>query len=277
MAWSRSAFFFMIARNRRAASGSSIAPSWRVSMKPLSEVTGVRISCEAFATKSRRIRSSRRMLVTSLSTIRAPMRLPVASVSPVPCAWMKRSPASSKKEISRSWVTACESVSATNSCSSGLRTASWMLRPRTCSARTPSSRAAAPLRLIRFASRSKASTPSTMLESTASSSWRWRTSPRMRSSSWAAMRFISSATTANSSKAGTGSGCENSPRAKRAAPRRSSRSGTARRRASRALTRMTRARAASAPRTRSRRRPAERGAERRHRDREAHRAPAARR
>ena len=55
---------------RRAAGGSSIAPSRRVSAAARIEATGVFSSCEAFATKSRRIAVRRRASVTSLTTSR---------------------------------------------------------------------------------------------------------------------------------------------------------------------------------------------------------------
>ena len=49
----------MIWRNRRASIGSSLAPSRRVSTKPLIDAIGVFSSCDTLATKSRRMFSSR--------------------------------------------------------------------------------------------------------------------------------------------------------------------------------------------------------------------------
>ncbi len=69
MACKRSACLAMIRRKRSASCGSFMAPSSRVSTKPLIEVTGVFSSGETLATKSRRMCSSRRKSVTSLSTI----------------------------------------------------------------------------------------------------------------------------------------------------------------------------------------------------------------
>ena len=68
MAFRRSAWPTMMRRNRSASAGSSLAPSSSVSAKPLIEVTGVLISCETLATKSRRMASSAAGGVTSFST-----------------------------------------------------------------------------------------------------------------------------------------------------------------------------------------------------------------
>ncbi len=73
-------------------------------------------------------------------------------------------------------------------------------------------------------------TPSTMLSSTASRSLRSRVRVRSLSSSSAAIRFIASATAANSTVDGTSSLLLKSPSAKRSAPSRNSRMGSAMRR-----------------------------------------------
>ena len=63
--------------NRRAAGGSSIAPSRSVSAAARIEATGVFSSCEAFATKSRRIAWSCRAWVMSRTTSRTSPSAPI--------------------------------------------------------------------------------------------------------------------------------------------------------------------------------------------------------
>ena len=78
--------------------------------------------------------------------------------------------------------------------------------------------AAAALTAMMRSSGSTASTPSTMLERTASRSLRSRVSVPILSSSSSAMWFRLSATAANSSVRGTNSLCVKSPPARRSAP-----------------------------------------------------------
>ena len=61
----------MIPRKRSCASGSSLAWPRSVSMKPVSDASGVRSSWLALATKSARICSTRCAFVRSRSTIKA--------------------------------------------------------------------------------------------------------------------------------------------------------------------------------------------------------------
>ena len=68
---SRWAWRIRMSRNELRASGSSAAPAASVSATPTIAATGVRSSCEALATKSRRRRSRRLGSVTSMSTTTA--------------------------------------------------------------------------------------------------------------------------------------------------------------------------------------------------------------
>ena len=72
----RSAFARILERKRFAVATSSRPPSSRASTKPRIDVRGVRSSCEAFATKSRRIRSTRWRSLTSLKVMTAPCASP---------------------------------------------------------------------------------------------------------------------------------------------------------------------------------------------------------
>ena len=201
----RSACPAMMRTNRRAASGSSRAPSSSVSAKPLIEVTGVLSSWETFATKSRLTASSRLRRVTSLSTTTAPTTLSVSwsACSSVPLACRSRSSAPTRITTSASTGRCPPSVCATTRWRSGLRTTSWMDLPSASAGLVSSRRAAAALTAIRRSSVSTASTPSTMLESTASRSLRSWVSVRSLSSSSDAIWLRLSATTANSSVRGT--------------------------------------------------------------------------
>ena len=128
MAFSRSAWPEMMRTKRCAASGSSRAPSSRVSAKPLMEVTGVLSSCETLATKSRRTASRRLSRVTSLSTTTAPTRRrrrrPCSSV---PLACSERSSAPTRiDDVGLHRLGARRASAPTTRCRSGLRTTSWM-------------------------------------------------------------------------------------------------------------------------------------------------------
>ena len=96
----RSACPAMMRRNRRPASGSSIAPSASVSAKPLIDVTGVLSSCDTLATKSLRTASRRRRRVTSFTTTTAPATAPssVCSSEPFACRNLS-SPATYDREV----------------------------------------------------------------------------------------------------------------------------------------------------------------------------------
>ena len=74
----RSAWVRILPRNLWAVSGCSIAPSSRASTNPRIEVSGVRSSWEAFATKSRRMSSTLRRSVASLNVRTAPCGAPSA-------------------------------------------------------------------------------------------------------------------------------------------------------------------------------------------------------
>ena len=217
--FSRSACPAMMRTKRRAASGSSSAPSSSVSAKPLIEVTGVLSSCETLATKSRRTASSLLRRVTSFSTTTAPTSSPSSSpCSNVPLAWRLRSSAPTRMTMSASTGLWPPSVCATTCWRSGLRTTSWMDLPSAAAGSVSSRRAAAALTAITRSSVSTARTPSTMLASTASRSLRSCVSRRSLSSSSSAIWLMLSATEANSSTRGTKSLCEKSPAARRSAP-----------------------------------------------------------
>src|SRR5665647_3032539 len=109
-------------------------------------------------------------------------------------------------------------VCATTRCRSGLRRTSWIVRPSASAGSASMRLAAAALTAMMRSSVSTASTPSTMLERTASRSLRSRVRVPILSSSSPAMWFRLSATAANSSVRGTNSLYAKSPPARRSAP-----------------------------------------------------------
>ena len=186
MACRRSACRATMSRNRSACGRSSMAPSRRVSTKPLMLVIGVLSSCDTLATKSRRMFSSRRIWVMSFSTTSMPRSRPAAFRRAVAVPCRKRS-ASPRSTISPVVGSAFDMASVSRRCSPTLRITSCTVRPRACAAGTPRSASAAGFMAMTWACGSSASTPSCMLTRIASCSLRCCVTTLIWSSSCAAM------------------------------------------------------------------------------------------